>query len=116
MTSDTKLTPDHLRRRAVVYVRQSSEGQVLHHRESQHLQYALADRAHALGFRDVEIIDSDLGRSAAVAATRRAGFERLLGAARSVKSASSSVVSSPGSSAPTATSANSSSCASCSPR
>lgn len=80
MTSDPKLTPDHLRRRAVVYVRQSSEGQVLHHRESQHLQYALADRARALGFCDVEIIDSDLGRSAAVTATRRAGFERLLGA------------------------------------
>lgn len=80
MTTEPKITPEHLRRRAVVYVRQSSEGQVKHHLESQHLQYALADRARGLGFRDVEVIDSDLGASAAVAATRRAGFERLLGA------------------------------------
>jgi DNA invertase Pin-like site-specific DNA recombinase len=80
MTTDPKITPEHLRRRAVVYVRQSSEGQVKHHLESQHLQYALADRARGLGFRDVEVIDSDLGASAALAATRRAGFERLLGA------------------------------------
>jgi DNA invertase Pin-like site-specific DNA recombinase len=80
MTTEPKITPAHLRRRAVVYVRQSSEGQVKHHLESQHLQYALADRARGLGFRDVEVIDSDLGASAALAATRRAGFERLLGA------------------------------------
>jgi DNA invertase Pin-like site-specific DNA recombinase len=80
MTTEPKITPEHLRRRAVVYVRQSSEGQVKHHLESQHLQYALADRARALGFRHVEVIDSDLGASAAVAATRRAGFERLMGA------------------------------------
>jgi len=80
MTGEPKITPEHLRRRAVVYLRQSSEGQVKHHLESQHLQYALADRARALGFRDIEIIDSDLGRSAAVGAQRRAGFERLLGA------------------------------------
>ena len=80
MTSDPKITPDHLRRRAVVYLRQSSEGQVKHHLDSQHLQYALADRARGLGFRDVEILDVDLGASAAVAAKRREGFERLLGA------------------------------------
>jgi DNA invertase Pin-like site-specific DNA recombinase len=80
MNGDLKITPEHLRRRAVVYLRQSSEGQVKHHLESQHLQYALADRARGLGFRDVEVIDSDLGLSAAVATKRRAGFERLLGA------------------------------------
>ena len=80
MTSDSKITPDHLRRRAVVYLRQSSEGQVRHNVESQHLQYALADRARGLGFHDVDILDVDLGASAAVAAKRRAGFERLLGA------------------------------------
>lgn len=80
MNAEHKIMPEHLRRRAVVYLRQSSEGQVKHHLESQQLQYALADRARGLGFRDVEIIDCDLGLSAAVAAKRRAGFERLLGA------------------------------------
>ena len=82
MTSDHQITRDHLRRRAVAYLRQSSEGQVKHHVESQHRQYALADRARGLGFRDVDMLDVDLGASAAVAATRRAGFERLLGATR----------------------------------
>jgi DNA invertase Pin-like site-specific DNA recombinase len=80
MTPEPKITPEHRRRRAGGYVRQSSEGQGKHQLESQHLQYALADRARGLGFHDVEVIDSDLGASAALAATRRAGFERLLGA------------------------------------
>jgi DNA invertase Pin-like site-specific DNA recombinase len=80
MTGEQKITAAHLARRAVVYLRQSSEGQVRHNLESQRLQYALVDRARALGFRHVEVIDTDLGASAAVAAKRRAGFERLLGA------------------------------------
>jgi DNA invertase Pin-like site-specific DNA recombinase len=80
MTGDHKLTPAHLARRAIVYLRQSSEGQVRHNLESQHLQYALADRAKALGFREVEVLDIDLGASAAIAAKRREGFEQLLGA------------------------------------
>ena len=80
MNGDQKLTPEHLTRRAVVYLRQSSEGQVRNNLESQALQYALAGRASALGFREVEVIDSDLGASAALAARRREGFERLLGA------------------------------------
>lgn len=45
-----KITADHVRRRAIVYVRQSSEHQVRHNLESQRLQYALADRARALGW------------------------------------------------------------------
>ncbi|HLI84368.1 MAG TPA: recombinase family protein [Bryobacteraceae bacterium] len=74
-----KLTPDRLRRRAVVYVRQSSPGQVLHHQESQRRQYGLLDRARDLGFPDVVAIDDDLGRTAS-GLVERPGFERLVGA------------------------------------
>ena len=58
-----KLRPWHLDRVAVVYVRQSTPQQVLDHRESTARQYALADRAVALGWsRDrVVTIDDDLG-------------------------------------------------------
>jgi DNA invertase Pin-like site-specific DNA recombinase len=80
MNGEQKVTPEHLARRAVVYLRQSSEGQVRNNLESQRLQYAMAERASALGFCEVQTIDSDLGASAAVAAKRREGFERLLGA------------------------------------
>jgi DNA invertase Pin-like site-specific DNA recombinase len=80
MNGDQKITAEHRSRRAVVYLRQSSEGQVRNNLESQHLQYALEQRARALGFPQVEIIDTDLGSSAAIAAKRREGFERLLGA------------------------------------
>lgn len=80
MTGEQKITPDHLRRRAVIYLRQSSEGQVRNNLESQQLQYALEHRAKGMGFRDVEILDADLGASAGMAAKRREGFERLLGA------------------------------------
>jgi len=72
------ITPAHLSRKAIVYVRQSSERQVLHNKESQQMQYALKDRALAFGFRSVEIIDDDLGLSAASGAQRRPGFERML--------------------------------------
>ncbi len=81
MTSPTphhKITPAHLSRKAVVYLRQSSERQVQEHTESQRLQYALADRARELGWQRVEIVDTDLGRSAALGAARREGFERLV--------------------------------------
>jgi DNA invertase Pin-like site-specific DNA recombinase len=78
MNGEQKLQPQHLARRAVVYLRQSSPEQVKHNKESQQLQYALADRARALGFRKVDVIDSDLGMSAGTGAKTRAGFERLL--------------------------------------
>ena len=74
-----KLTPDRLRRRAVVYVRQSSPGQVLHHQESQRRQYGLLDRARELGFQDVVASDDDLGRTAS-GLVERPGFQRLVGA------------------------------------
>jgi len=69
---------NHLQRKSIIYVRQSSEKQVLNNKESQHLQYALQDRAKAFGWRKVEIIDEDLGKSAATGAQRREGFERLI--------------------------------------
>ena len=72
--------PPHLQRKAMVYLRQSSDRQVQRHTESQRLQYDLAERARALGLEQVEIIDTDLGHSAAVGAGRRAGFERLIAA------------------------------------
>jgi excisionase family DNA binding protein len=71
-----KITSEHLARRAFVYVRQSTPGQVKKNLESQRLQYALSDRARALGWQEVEVIDEDLGTSAR--GTRRQGFEQLL--------------------------------------
>jgi DNA invertase Pin-like site-specific DNA recombinase len=76
MIANPKVTPAHLSRKAVVYVRQSSPKQVVENVESQRLQYALRDRARSMGFQNVEVIDSDLGSSAAVGAKERAGFTR----------------------------------------
>jgi DNA invertase Pin-like site-specific DNA recombinase len=76
--SNPKITADHLGRKATVYVRQSSAGQVKHNKESQGLQYALAQRARALGFSQVDIIDADLGASAGLGARARKGFNELL--------------------------------------
>ncbi len=73
-----KISADHLRKRAYVYIRQSTPGQVQKNTESRRLQYALADRARDLGWQDVEVIDDDLGRSGG--GIRRPGFERLLSA------------------------------------
>jgi DNA invertase Pin-like site-specific DNA recombinase len=58
-----KLTADRLLRKAIVYIRQSSPNQVLHHQESQRRQYGLVDRARELGFQQVTVIDEDLGRT-----------------------------------------------------
>ncbi len=74
-----KIRPCHLELGAYVYVRQSSAYQVQHNREGQRRQYALADRAKALGFRSVVTIDEDLGRSGA-GTVERPGFARLLAA------------------------------------
>jgi DNA invertase Pin-like site-specific DNA recombinase len=73
----TKITAEHLAREAVVYVRQSSMGQVLENTESQHRQYALADTARTMGFGRVQVIDDDLGRSGS-GQVHRPGFERLV--------------------------------------
>src|SRR4029078_11142140 len=76
MISD-KVRPHHLERKALLYVRQSSAHQVLHNRESSALQYAMRDRLTALGWLEIEVIDDDLGRSAA-GGVQRAGFERMV--------------------------------------
>ena len=55
-----KITAEHLARRACVYVRQSTPDQVQHNLESRRRQYALVDRARALGWKDVDVIDDDL--------------------------------------------------------
>jgi hypothetical protein len=70
-----KIRPHHLERKAILYVRQSSAHQVLHNRESSALQYAMRDRLTALGWSRIEMVDDDLGRSAA-GGVARAGFDR----------------------------------------
>jgi len=74
-----KVRPEHLDRAAAVYVRQSTRHQVLEHTESTRLQYALSERAVALGWArsQVVVIDDDLGVSAATADSRK-GFARLV--------------------------------------
>ena len=73
-----RLTEDRLAKRALVYLRQSTERQVQENRESQRLQYALADYARRLGWTRVEVLDEDLGFSASLGSARRPGFQRLL--------------------------------------
>jgi DNA invertase Pin-like site-specific DNA recombinase len=73
-----KIKPEHLARKAIVYLRQSTDKQVRQNRESQHLQYAVAERVRALGWNQVEIIHRDLGSSAGIASAQREGFERVL--------------------------------------
>jgi hypothetical protein len=71
-----KITSEHLGRGAVVYVRQSTMGQVAEHTESQRRQYALAESARSLGFVSVTVIDDDLGRSGS-GLVERPGFQKL---------------------------------------
>jgi len=74
-----KITPQHLQQTAYVYVRQSSMGQVRHHRESTERQYALQDRARGLGWTPsrIKVLDGDLGCSGA-STTDRADFKTLV--------------------------------------
>jgi DNA invertase Pin-like site-specific DNA recombinase len=72
-----KITPDHLGRIAVVYVRQSTMAQVMGNLESQRRQYDLAGAAEGAGFKSVTVIDDDLGRSGS-GGMQRPGFERLV--------------------------------------
>ena len=71
------LPPALLKRKAVVYIRQSTPLQVQVNLESQRRQYELVDEARRHGFRDVEVIDDDLGRSAS-GTVARPGFEKLV--------------------------------------
>jgi DNA invertase Pin-like site-specific DNA recombinase len=72
-----KIKPLHLGRKAILYIRQSSQHQVLHNEESRRLQYSMDRRLHELGWQEVEVIDEDLGRTASGTVTR-AGFERMV--------------------------------------
>src|SRR5207247_9373543 len=74
-----KISVEHLKRAAYVYIRQSSSQQVRFHLEGQRRQYGLAERARQLGFHEVVVIDEDLGRSGSGVQERR-GFGRLLAA------------------------------------
>jgi excisionase family DNA binding protein len=77
MTSSELLPATVLNRKAVVYVRQSTQSQVMTNLESQRRQYDLVEVARQRGFVDVEIIDDDLGRSAS-GTVARPGFDRLV--------------------------------------
>ena len=79
MNAQGKVTAEHLRRLAYLYVRQSTLHQVHENRESTARQYDLKRRAQVLGWRSDEIvvIDEDLGLSGATA-TERNGFQRLV--------------------------------------
>jgi len=74
-----KISADHLRRDAYLYVRQSSLRQVFENTESTKRQYALRDRAMALGWpiERIQVIDSDLGQSGS-SAEGRDGFQHLV--------------------------------------
>ncbi|MGA7901507.1 MAG: recombinase family protein, partial [Terrimicrobiaceae bacterium] len=74
-----KISTKQLERAAYLYIRQSTLQQVRHNLESNRRQYALRDRAHELGFREVVVIDDDLGISG-TGHYERPGFGRLLAA------------------------------------
>src|SRR5262244_68603 len=78
MSDNSKVTAAHLRRLALVCVRQSTTSQVEHNRESTDRQYRLADRAVELGWRreQIKIIDEDLGVSGSGLA-ERSGFAHM---------------------------------------
>ena len=78
MNERLKITPAHLARQAIVYLRQSSAAQVEHNRESTDRQYALAGKARDLGWPQerIVVIDEDLGLSGS-GSVARSGFARL---------------------------------------
>jgi DNA invertase Pin-like site-specific DNA recombinase len=79
MITSELITPVHLARKAIIYIRQSTPNQMLSNQESLQLQYALEQRALDLGWRpdDVDIIDADLGLTGAFA-EHREGFKEII--------------------------------------
>ena len=77
MSTPDLLPSTVLQRKAVVYVRQSTQHQVQMNLESQHRQYELLEVARQRGFKDVEEIDDDFGRTAS-GTVERPGFDRLV--------------------------------------
>src|SRR3954463_5779474 len=80
MREAPKIDDAHRRRRAVVYVRQSTPAQLERNHESRARQYALRERAVELGWPAgaVVVVDEDLGRSGA-STDARLGFKELVG-------------------------------------
>ena len=81
---DLKITADHIRRDAYLYVRQSTLRQVAENGESTQRQYALRDRAIAAGWpaERIHVIDCDLGKSGS-SAIARDGFQELVSGSHS---------------------------------
>ena len=77
--ASSKITSQHLQRQAFLYIRQSTLRQVVENTESTERQYALRQRALALGWpaERIVVIDCDLGKSGAAAADRQ-GFQKLV--------------------------------------
>jgi DNA invertase Pin-like site-specific DNA recombinase len=77
---ELKVTPQHLERDTYLYIRQSTPRQVVENAESTQRQYALRDRALALGWPldRIHILDCDLGKSGSQSASRD-GFQKLVG-------------------------------------
>jgi hypothetical protein len=80
MDSAEVITPEHRACKAVIDIRQSTPHQALSHQESLRLQYALTERAQALGWAPeaIEVVDTDVGHSAA-SAHHREGCNMLVG-------------------------------------
>ena len=79
MSTTPTVQPHHLRRKAVIYIRQSTGHQVLTNIESQQLQYAMREHAHHLGWpaERIEVVETDMGRTAQ-STERRDGYKALL--------------------------------------
>ncbi len=79
MSTSELITSQHLQKKAVISIRQSTPHQVINDQESRRLQYALRQRAESLGWRahEIEVIDADLGVTAAFA-RHRTGFQELV--------------------------------------
>ena len=79
MSTSELVTPQHLQKKALIYIRQSTPHQQISNQESLRLQYALKERAQRLGWhpQDIEIIDADLGLTGA-SVQHRTGFQELV--------------------------------------
>jgi DNA invertase Pin-like site-specific DNA recombinase len=75
----SKIHKEHLEKAAYIYIRQSTMTQVQQNVQSQRCQYDLEEKARQLGFREIRVIDDDLGCSGSGHVTRP-GFEQLLSA------------------------------------
>ncbi len=72
-----KIRSEHLSRKAILYVRQSSAYQVTHRQESRRMQYAMKERLQDLGWPEVQVVDEDQGTSADGTA-ERLGFDGIV--------------------------------------